>query len=41
MYESVKIQRNVGTQKAKVLNSLIMKITANANNINNILQTFR
>jgi len=30
-----------GTRKAEVLNSLIMKITANENDTNDILQTFR
>jgi len=30
-----------GTRKAEVLNSLIMKTTANENDINDILQTFR
>jgi len=30
-----------GTRKSEVLNSLIMKITANENDINDILQTFR
>jgi len=30
-----------GTRKAKVLNSFIMKITANENDINDILQMFR
>jgi len=29
------------TRKAEVLNSLIMKITVNENDINDILQTFR
>jgi len=32
---------NFGTGKAKVLNSLIMKITANENDVNDILQTFQ
>jgi len=31
----------LGTRKAEVLKSLIMKITANENDINDILQTFR
>jgi len=30
-----------GTRKTEVLNSLIMNITAEANDINDILQTFR
>jgi len=30
-----------GTRKAKVVNSLIMKITTNENDTNDILQTFR
>ena len=30
----------LGTRKAEVLNSLIMKITANENDTNDILQTF-
>jgi len=33
--------RTFSTRKAEVLNSLIMKITANENDINDILQTFR
>jgi len=32
---------NFGTRKAEVLNSLVMKITANVNDTNDILQTFR
>jgi len=32
---------NIGTRKAEVLNSLIMNITAKANDTNDILQTFR
>jgi len=32
---------DIGTRKAEVLNSLMMKITANENNINDTLQTFR
>jgi len=31
----------IGTRKAQVLNSLIMKITVNENDINDILQTLR
>jgi len=31
---------NFGTRKAEVLKSLIMKITAKENDINDILQTF-
>jgi len=37
----VTIRMNIGTRKAELLNSLNMKITANENNINDILQTFR
>jgi len=32
---------NFGTRNAEVLSSLIMKITANENDTNDILQTFR
>jgi len=31
----------IGTRKAEVLNSLIMKLTVNENDTNNILQTVR
>jgi len=33
--------KKLGTRKAEVLNSLIMNITAKANDTNDILQTFR
>jgi len=35
------VWNGIGTRKAEVLNSLIMNITAKANNKNDILQTFR
>jgi len=33
--------KNFGTRKAEVLNSIVMKSTANENDINGLLQTFR
>jgi len=41
LYKKVYFQETIGTRKAEVLKSLIMKTTANENDINNILQTFQ
>ena len=41
LYKKVYFQETIGTRKKEALKSLIMKITANKNDINDILQTFR
>jgi len=41
LYKKVYFQETICTRKEEVIKSLILKITANKNDINDILQTFR